>query len=278
MEGLLAIALAGILFLSGLALFFTASSTSSESMRREQALWQAEEGLQALQTMAFENLFLTETGSLTFSTNQWTLMGNGPQSLSGGFSRTVKVQTVERNPDCDMVASGGISDPDGYFLESQVTWTDAKGNAQDITLRILRTHWQNPQGSCFPADCSQLDWDVLTASWFGGKQLRNIYITNNTGEEKEIESMTLTWNNSATIQQVFFNNEKFWSSSGPGTPSGEQVSGVVLSGEDGDIANGETVEMHKTQFSNNMEGTEITITYACTDGSSITFGPFTPSY
>ena len=36
--------------------------------------------------------------------------------------------------------------------------------------------------------------------------------------------------------------------------------------------------MGKTQFDATMDGTTITVTYECTDGSSITFGPFTPTY
>src|SRR3989338_5044553 len=96
LEAILAIALAGVLSVGGLGLFLTATFTSSESARRIQALWQAQEGLSALQTIAFEDLFMTEIGSLSFATNQWTLAASGPETLSGGFSRTVKIQSVQR--------------------------------------------------------------------------------------------------------------------------------------------------------------------------------------
>lgn len=280
LEALLAIAFAGFFFVGAFGLLLTAHRTTAESMVRQEALWKAQQGIGALETIGFEELALTEVGSLSFVSSQWSLGSSGPEDLGDGMTRVVRVQAVERDSACEIIASGGEVDSDSLFLESEVSWSDLRGNPQTILLRTLRTNWANPGGSCFVpgGDCGQLEWDVLGASWFGGKQLREIYITNNTGEEKEVDKMILTWDNGAQIQQIFFDSDKFWSSSGPGTPSGTQVSGTVLDGEDGDIANGDTIEMGKTQFDSAMDGTTITVTYECTDGSSITFGPFTPTY
>ncbi|TAL50702.1 hypothetical protein EPN81_02115 [Patescibacteria group bacterium] len=277
LEALLAMAFAGLLFFGAFGLLLTASQTSSESTLRQKALWKAEQGIRALETMSFEDLFLTEVGSLSFSADQWVLGVAGPDDIGDGMTRIVRVQEAQRDTECQLVPSGGDTDTDSVYLESEVTWTGLRGNPHTITLRTLRTNWSNPDDSCFASDCSQLDWDVLGSEWFGGKQLREVYITNNTGETKEIDTITITWNNTAVIQQVFFDSQKFWSSTGPGTPLGTQGSGVVLDGENGDIPDGETVEMHKTQFDQNMEGTTITVTYECTDGSAVTFGPFVPS-
>ncbi len=247
---------------------------------RQKALWKAQQGIEALQTLSFADLSTTEVGSLTFASNQWVLGTSGSEDLGGGLTRVVRVEEAQRDESCELVASGGDVDEDSLFLESEVTWNDLRGTAQSVTVRSLRTNWETPGGSCFVpgGDCGQLEWDVLGSSWFGGKQLREIYITNNTGEEKEVDKMILTWNNSAHIQQIFFDSTKFWSSSGPGTPSGTQVSGTILDGVSGTIADGATIEMGKTQFDSSMDGTTITVTYECTDGSSITFGPFTPTY
>lgn len=277
-EALLAIAFAGWFFAAAFGLFLTAHKASSESVARQNAIWRAQQGMEILRTLRHEDLIATQTGSLSFASEQWTLGELGSEDLGDGMTRVVRVEEVQRDADCEIVESGGDVDVDSWSLESEVTWSDLRGTTQTISLTTLRTNWSNPDGACFAADCSQLDWDVLGSSWFGGKQLREIYITNNTGEEKEIDKITLTWDNGAEIQQVFFDSAKFWSSSGPGTPLGTQLSGTVLDGANGDIDDGETVEMHKTQFTQNMEGTTITVTYECTDGSSITFGPFTPSY
>lgn len=277
LEAVLAIAFAGLLFMGAFGLFLTGQETTFESLVRQTALWEAQQGIEALSTMRFEDLQLTETGSLSFVEDQWVLEESGPEELGDGMTRTVRVQEAQRDANCELVASGGEVDSDSYFLESEVIWTGLHGNPQTITLRTIRTNWANPDDSCFAADCSQLDWDVLGSEWFGGKQLREVYITNNTGETKEIDKITITWNNSAVIQQVFFDSAKFWSSSGPGLPLGTQASGTELDGENGLINDGQTIEMHKTQFSSNMSGTTITVSYECVDGSAVTFGPFTPS-
>lgn len=221
---------------------------------------------------------LTQTGSLSFSSDRWALGTSAPESLVDGYTRTVKVEEALRNVSCELVSSGGTADTDSYFLESSVEWTGFGGQNRQVTLRTLRTNWENPTGDCFASDCSQLEWDVLGSSWFGGKQLREIYITNNTGETKDIEEITIWWDNAAELQQIFFDSGKVWSGSGPGTPSGNQVSGTEIHIVSADILDGQTVEMHKTQFTQNMFGTTISVMYECDDGSSVTFGPFTPTY
>lgn len=277
-EALLAIAFAGWFFAAAFGLFLTAHKASAESVMRQNATWRAQQGIEILRTLRHEDLIATQVGSLSFASGQWTLGELGSEDLGDGMTRIVRVEEVQRDAECEIVESGGDVDTDSWALESEVSWSDLRGTTQTITLNTLKTNWANPEDSCFAADCSQLDWDVLGSSWFGGKQLREIYITNNTGEEKEVDKITLTWDNGAEIQQVFFNSSKFWSNAGPGTPTGSQPSGTVLDGANGGIGDGETVEMHKTQFSQNMFGTTVTVTYECTDGSSITFGPFTPSY
>ncbi|NQV89282.1 MAG: hypothetical protein HQ488_03100 [Parcubacteria group bacterium] len=278
LEILLAISLAGLFFTAAIGMFMTGNNVSAEALYEQKAIWFAQQGLEALNTITFTDLALTQTGSLTFAADQWTLGTSAPQSLDGGFTRTVKVEETERDVSCNTVASGGTVDTDSYFLESTVSWTDLKGQSKDVSVRSLRTNWEDPTGDCFASDCSQLEWDVLGSSWFGGKQLREIYITNNTGETKEIEGITIWWDNAAELQQIFFDSGKVWSSSGPGTPSGNQVSGAEIHIVSADILDGQTVEMHKTQFTQNMFGTTISVMYECDDGSSITFGPFTPTY
>jgi type II secretory pathway pseudopilin PulG len=278
LEVLIAIGLGALFFSGASGLFLTAQHTSAEALTRQTALWKAQEGIEALNTMSFADIYATQVGSLSFASNTWTLGTSAPESLSNEMTRTITVEEVERDGNCGVVQSGGVVDTDTFAIESEVSWTDLKGNNQTVVLNSMRTNWEDPSGSCFESDCSALDWNVLDAEWFGGKQLREIYITNNTGETKEIDKMTLTWDFPTDIQQIFFDSSKFWSSGGPGTPLGNQPSGTELDGANGIIADGQTIEMHKTQFKANMEGSTITIMYECTDGSELIFGPFIPIY
>lgn len=276
LEALLAIAFASLFFVGATGLLLTSNRTSAESVMRQKALWRANQGIEALQSIAENDLVITDVGSLSFASNQWSIQELGPEVLDNGITRTVKVEEVERDSSCGLVEIGGDIDPDSHYLESSVSWNDLKGQEQTITLRTLRTNWLNPTGSCGSDDCAELTWDLDETEWYGTKQLREIYVTNNSDHEIVISKITPTWDYATNIQQIFFDLTKFWSSSGPGTPLGEQVSGTELTGENGEIGSGLTVEIPKTQFDENMEGSTITMNFECSDGSNVTVGPFTP--
>ena len=276
-EAILAIGLAGIIFSAGVGLLLTARSVGSRSLVRQQALWAAQEGIDALRTMAFEDLDATESGGLTFASAKWQ-MDDSPDTLPGNFLRTVRVRPVERDVSCLIVSGGGTEDEDTRELESEVSWTDIAGRTQNVLLTSLATRWEDPQGSCFEptmADC--FETDISEAEWFGGKQLREVYISNSCPTAVTVSSITVNWTNSKLIQQVFFGNSKVWSASGPGTPSGDQPSGTVLDIQDETLSAAETLELQKTQFTGSMSGTTVQVIFTFLDGSVVDTGPFIPS-
>ncbi len=277
LEALLAIALAALFFSGATGLVLTSNRTSAEAVMRQKALWRAQEGLSALEASADANLVNTTVGSLTFASNRWTLGTSAPQDLGGGITRTVKVSAVQRNSTCDLVASGGTVDTSSHTFESNVTWTDLRGQTQTISLKTLRTNFENPTSSCFADECSRLAWDYSATTWYGGKQLRDMFVTNLSEQEVEIIKITPTWNGTPKIQQIFIGNDKFWTSIGPGTPSGVQSSGVTLTGQDARISGGVTVEIPKIQFDGIMTGATLTVLFECEDHSTVTIGPFVPT-
>ena len=276
-EALVAIGLAGIVFSAGVSLLLTTRSVGARSLVRQEALWAAQEGIDALRTMSFEDLTTTESGGLAFAAEQWQMDGS-PDTLPGGLLRTVRVRQVQRDASCLIVPVGTV-DVDTLEIESEVGWTDVAGRTQQVLATGLVTRWDDPQGSCFEptmANCFAID--VAGAEWFGGKQLREVYISNSCETDVTVSHITVTWNNARLLQQVFFGSSKVWSASGPGTPLGDQPSGVEL-----DIAN-ETisasqglVEMQKTQFTGAMSGTTVDVTFTFTDGTTLITGPFTPA-
>jgi hypothetical protein len=169
-------------------------------------------------------------------------------------------------------------DPDSYLVTSQVDWVGATGSERTLSFTTVITNWENPLGDCFGAMVGCADIDISTAEWFGGKQLREIYITNRCPQDIVFDTVTLTWDNAESIDQFFMSSTKVWSSSGPGTPSGSQYSGVTLDIEDFIIAGGDTVELQKEQFSGPMSGTTLTMDFLFLDGSAYTSGEFTPLY
>ncbi|MEI6511482.1 MAG: hypothetical protein WCO25_05625 [Candidatus Uhrbacteria bacterium] len=281
LEALLAIGTLAFFLMAANGLAFIAKVGSGRTHQAELATWTAQEGMDALQSLSFSSLTNTTVGSLSFAGGRWTLGTSAPQTVGTNMTRTVKVSSVSRDGSCNVVTSGGTTDADSKKLESVVAWTDVAGRSHTTTLSSLRTQWENPQGTCFKppaAQSTQVTIDFTTAGqWFGGKQLRMVYVTNSGTSAVVVDKVKLTWTNGREIQQLFFGTTKIWSSSGPGTPSGTQQSGTDLNAQNLTIAAGQTVELNKTQFTGSMGGTTLTLKLTFTDGSSVTTPPFTPT-
>lgn len=254
------------------------SSSSGRVDQQQEALIIAMEGDEAIKTIDFDDIPITGTGLLAFSSGQWSVSGSGPEIITGGFTRSIEVSDVYRDVDCNIVESGGTLDTDSKSLEIEVEWTDIEGRSQEAEVESLITRWDNPQGSCFTEEASQVVLDIFTdANWHGQKQLRDVYVTNNGTANVTIDKITMTWDNAELIDQFFMDN-KVWSDTGPGTPSGSQPSGTELDIQDRVIAPSETSNMNKVQFLGNMLGTTLTIKLEFSDGSFIQSDPFTPTY
>ncbi len=275
-EAIIAVGLAGIVFTSSINMLLSARSVTSRTRVRQEALWVAQEGLAAIKSMSFEHLSITESGGLTFSGGHWQMDGS-PDTLLGGLLRTVRVRQVSRDTSC-LISAIGTVDDDTLEIESEVSWTDVAGRTQTIHATSVRTRWESPLGNCFEptmADCFSAD--VSEAEWFGGKQLREVYISNTCTDDVTVSHIQITWTNAKLIQQVFFGTSKVWSSNGPGTPSGNQPSGTILDIQDEVLSDSETLELQKTQFTGAMAGTIINVIFTFTDGTTLDTGSFTPA-
>jgi hypothetical protein len=275
-EAMVAIGLS-VLFISALMTFYlTGTQGNMASAKREQALFYAEEGLQAVRSLSFSDILATETGTLTFTGNKWTLASGSPETLTGNFTRSLQITSATRSETCELDPVGTIVDPDTFEITSTVNWTDATGSPRSVSLTSLRTNWVEPTGPCFaPEQASRVSIDFSISSWYGGRDLRDVYIINNGTSDVIIDKVLMTWNNANLIQQVFFDTDAFWTSTGAISPDGEQPSGTLLDGTNETIEGGIT-EMKKIKFNAAMDGATMTISLIFSDGSNKTSDPFMP--
>jgi Tfp pilus assembly protein PilV len=276
LEVLVGIGLAGLFFSGLVGLTLIANRSSGEAVTRQHATWAAQEGLSALRTVSFSELSNTQTGSVNFSGSQWQLGTNGPQSLGDGLQRTIRIEGVRRDGTCEVVESGGDVDPDSKYVVSEVQWADLTGRTQTVAFDTLRTNRENPQGDCFAPAAGSIDFDFSLSSWHGGKQLRDLFLTNEGNFNITVEKVRVSWDNTIEIEQLFMDQKKIWSKSGPGSPTGTQPSGTLLDVQDTDIGPGMTVEIPKVQFLDQMEGSVLTVELHFSDGSIFTSQEFSP--
>lgn len=277
LEALLAMGISALFTSALLGYIMITNESTDRAKENTTVFWETQEGLDALQTIAFDSLTNTLTGSLTFASNRWSLGTSGPQTLPDGATRIVKVENVSRDAQCLVVASGGTVDTDSKKLTSTTSWVDSRGKNHTATLTALRTNWENPTGPCFAASqATQVDFDISGAVFAGGKQLRNVYFTNNGGASVTIDMLSFTWDNGAELDQVFMDTSKIWSSSGPGTPTEELHSGETMDVQNFVLTAGSTAELNKGQFDKQMSGATLTMTVTFTDGSVWTSPSFNP--
>ena len=236
----------------------------------------AQQGIEALLSMDFADLTSITNGKVTFASEHWST-ASGTETLANGMIRSVTVSDVRRDANCEVVTVGGTVDPDSKELASTVSWTDDFGKSQTVTYRRHRTRFDDPQGDCFAQDMAgQVSFAVDSSEFYGGSQLRDLYFTNTGGTAVVIDKIAFTWDYPTRLDQIFIDNSKVWSKTGPGTPAGSQSSGAVL-----DIANftmvpNQTSQLNKGQFTGPMTGATLTMSVTFTDGSVFTSDPFTP--
>lgn len=278
LEALVAIGVAAMFMTALLGFVVAANRSSDRALEIQQSIWNTSEGAEALKTITFASLTNTLTGSLSFASSVWSLGTSAPQTLTDGSTRTVKVEDVYRDASCNVVISGGTLDVDSKKITSTTSWTDTAGRLHTTSTTSIRTNWQNPQGSCFkPSQAGQVTFAVNDAQFYGGKQLRQLYFTNTGGSTVIIDKISFAWSqHDSELSQLFIDNIKVWSSTGPGTPSGEQHSVAALDIQNYTLAAGQTSQITKGQFSDSMSGSSLQMTVTFADGSIFTSPTFYP--
>jgi prepilin-type N-terminal cleavage/methylation domain-containing protein len=117
---------------------------SSRSLRQVQATLLMEEGAEAVKTIRDENwinissLTLNTNYYLSYntSTNIWSLSTTA-NDIDGIFTRKVVINSVNRDSNDDIVASGGTTDAGTKKVTITVSWYSADGlNTKVLTLYI----------------------------------------------------------------------------------------------------------------------------------------------
>lgn len=272
LETILATGLAAIYGLALTQLVLTTNSASLRIEDRLEASYAASQGIEALNSIGFSDLTNINNGHLVFSSGVWSTAA-GPETLWNSMVRTVTVQSVNRDMTCAVVGLGGSTDADSKKISSTVSWTDQAGVSQSVTYSKHRTHYEDPQGSCFSDAASHVSLDTATDKWTaaGNRQLHQLYIENTGADPIVIDKIRFTWTNAASINRIVLNATQVWA-----LPAG-QPSGTELDVTNFSIASGQTVEFTNVSFSNNMTGTALTLTITFTDGSIYVSPVFTPN-
>ena len=282
LEAIIAVGLAASFITAVMHLALLSNEAMSKVEERGEANYLAQQAIESVATMKFSDLSNINNGKTVFdvNTSKWTIQP-GQEVLANGMIRQITITDVQRDSNCNVVSSGGTIDVDSKRVSGSIQWTDITGVNKTITHGRHITNWESPTGPCFGQTMAESTGvDTTTAAFSGAKNLRGIYITNNSAATMTITSVTMTWDTPTSVDQFFITDgsgdAKVWSDSGPGLPSGAQSSVATLDIEDRSILPGVQAELNKIRFSANMPGSTITIQLTFSDSSVLTIGPMTP--
>lgn len=150
--GLVEIVIAvGIFAAAGFALMALvqySAAVMDNNLRRIQAAFLAEEGIEAvrhLRDQAWTNIgnsspvtpyYLVFTPGAPAS---WALTPVAPPAISGTFTRQITLPEVQRSGTDDIVASGGVVDPNTLLVRVTVSWRD-RSEAKSLQLETYLTN------------------------------------------------------------------------------------------------------------------------------------------
>lgn len=129
---------------------------SSEKIEEgNEALFYAQEGLEAVRQMRDRNYLLLENGDhgLQLAVDVWSFIP-APEDVDGFYSRTVSIDDVYRDVNGNIVASGTL-DPDTKKATSSVSWMYKSVVPRSIELETYLSNWTGD--AWMQTDCDEFN-------------------------------------------------------------------------------------------------------------------------
>lgn len=128
-EAVIGSAIAGIAIVAVIGVIASALARKSELTRTVQATVLAEEGIEAMRFVRDSGW--ATTSALTLNTDyfpvfngvSWQVQTNQPGFVFGVFDRRIRVSSVSRDTNQDIVTSGGTVDPNIKYVTVTVAWS-----------------------------------------------------------------------------------------------------------------------------------------------------------
>ncbi len=259
-EIIIASSVLALLLTSLVGVFIFINQTLQFSGSKKEAVFLAEEGLEAVRNIRDEDFpnLVDGTHGLAISSNQWAFSGS--EDITDGFTRHLEISTIDLNT---------------KEVISVVDWQQ-RGILRTVSLITQLTNWALAAG--FEADSLIVDATNAYILLQENKKLKGITIENTGSTEITIDKITLTWTKiQRKINEISIDNTVVWSKSGPGSPPKNQSSGTEIDIEDVVLAPGlGPVNIDYFGFTGNMKDNTFNIIFTMSDGSQQSVIGITP--
>lgn len=135
--------LVGVVLLGLIQLTVLSTRPIEESVRQAEALYLAEEAIEAVRTLRNEswtnNITTLTHGTIyypTISGTDWTLTTTDPGAVNGTYTRSLTTSAVYRDANDD-IATTGTLDPKTVKITTTVTWSERRSTATTTMATYL---------------------------------------------------------------------------------------------------------------------------------------------
>jgi len=257
-EVLLAGTLLSILITTFIGAILHTQETSAVNSKYTQAVFLAEEGLEATINIRDNNFINLTNGNhgLSINKNQWKY--NNTSDITDNFTRTINISNI-----------------DNYTkkIVSNITWDQNLQRTGSISLITYLTDWKRQES--LHADYISVDIDDVKLN-NNKKILQKIYMKNIGDFDIILDKIIISWQNNSQIKEIRLDNKKIWSKSGPGNPSGKQSSSTEIDVKNFVLSVGLEFELNKIKFTKKMKNQTFSIDFIFTDGSNLLITDITP--
>jgi Tfp pilus assembly protein PilV len=245
-QTLIEILLATALFLMGVIvsgiLVLNAVLAQSDNLTRTEAVFLAEEGIEAVRSIRDSDFDSLISGTYGITRNNGVYELIPAFDSVGQFTRTIVISDI---------------DVDTREISSTVSWQLLSGLTREITRSTQITDWRQTHGEA--GDISILNSTTLLSGSLN-EIVNGIFVSNISSKSVRLDDMIVSWQNTSLLREIVIDGSTVFLSGG-------SASGLVL-----DITN--TIMQKQVTdetiliFSDAMDNTDILVTLLMRDGST----------
>lgn len=273
LEAVLGIGLLIVISTGALSVSFRYLSTLQRAIDIKEVSFVAQEGLEAVHSIGYDSWESIQDGTYGLNSNggTWQLQAI-PDQVSGRYTRTILVESVQRAEDCSITEVAGTTDPDTKKITLTVEWF--VGNTpltQSVTTYV--TNWNNPEPLCAQTQAGNLSINVSIAHLgTTKKQVEGITIENLGISEVTIDKLIVAWikedgTSPGEIESVKIDGTDVWHKNLIEDVFASFGSGSTLDIADVTIPSGQIYDVDRIRFDEKLDGAQFTLTVIMGDES-----------
>lgn len=249
-ELLLAVALFGLVVVSFMGAFAVAKESVFQAGNHTKAVFIAEEGLEAVRSIRDDDFSSLTPGTYGIATSSGSWEFSGSSDAVDIFTRQIDIGSIDGNH---------------RYATSTVSWTGLRGTQNSVVVATLFSNWQSLAGVA--SDNLQVGTTSAAVNGSDTGLVEGITLQNTSDTTNiTLDQMIVSWSGApggTKLQEISINSVSVWTGNANSGVTADIVDVTLLQGAP-------ATPIDSLDFSKDMTGTTVTITFVMSDASTKT--------